>query len=62
MVGSARRRNLLVKLFVRTLPRNGGGYQIAPECLPPGKTPPETDAAITFTKRMTEQGPIVQHD
>jgi hypothetical protein len=45
-----------------TLPRNGIGYQIAPECLPHGKRPPETDAAITFTKQMTEQGPIVQHD
>jgi type II secretory pathway pseudopilin PulG len=45
-----------------TLPRHGGGYQIAPECLPAGKNPPETDAAITVTKTMTKQGPIVQHD
>lgn len=45
-----------------TVPRNDGGYRIAPECLPKGKTPPKMDAAITFTKQMTEQGPIVQHD
>ena len=45
-----------------TFPRIGGGHQIAPECLPSGKKPPETDAAITFTKQMTQQGPIVQHD
>ena len=45
-----------------TLPRNGGGYMIAPECLPLGNTPPQTDAAITVTKQMAEQGSVVQHD
>jgi hypothetical protein len=45
-----------------TLPRNGAGFLIAPESLPKGKTAPQSDAAITFTKQMTKQGPIVQHD
>jgi hypothetical protein len=47
-----------------TRPRpNGVGFQIAPECLPPGKPPPPTDAAITFTKEMVPlRGPVVQHD
>lgn len=47
-----------------TRPRpNGVGFQIAPECLPPGTPPPPTDAAITFTKEIVPLlGPVVQHD
>ena len=52
--------------FTSTVPAtkrpNGLGYVIAPECQKEGTTPLNSDADITFTKEMTDSGPVIQHD